>query len=99
MEAIKQQPQQQPQPSQANTAPVPDGRITRESLILDGYITRESFAAQLGKSLRTIDRWQTQRIGPPRVVIGNTVLFRVASVRAWLESSEQREQRKGRRGR
>ena len=58
--------------------------------VLDGYLTRENLAAQLGKSMRTIDRWEMHRSGPPRVLIGKTVLYRLESVRDWLLSREQR---------
>jgi predicted DNA-binding transcriptional regulator AlpA len=61
--------------------------------VLDGYITREELAGAINKSVRTIDRWDVHRVGPPRVVIGRTILYRVESVREWLQS---REQRKGR---
>jgi hypothetical protein len=63
--------------------------------LLEGFITRENLATELGKSLRTLDRWETHRMGPPRVVVGRTILYRVDSVRSWLESCERR---KGRRG-
>jgi hypothetical protein len=61
--------------------------------ILDGYITRQDLAAAINKSVRTIDRWDVHRVGPPRVVVGRTILYRVDSVRAWLESREQRRGR------
>ena len=71
------------------------GRITlSQTHILDGFITREQLAAELGKSPRTIDRWEVRRIGPPRVIVGRTVLYRVESVRSWLQSCEKH---KGRR--
>ena len=60
------------------------------SAVLDGYLTREVLAEQLGKSVRTIDRWETRRSGPPRVLLGKTVFYRLESVRAWLLSCEQR---------
>ena len=40
-----------------------------------------------------IDRWHTLRIGPPRVSVGRKVLYRRDSVRAWLQSREQRKVR------
>jgi hypothetical protein len=58
--------------------------------VLDGYVTRENLAAQLGKSMRTIDRWEQHRAGPPRVLVGKTIFYRVESVRDWLLSCEQR---------
>ncbi len=57
--------------------------------LLDGYISREQLAKELGKALRTIDRWETRRIGPPRVVIGRMILYRKETVREWLLSREQ----------
>jgi hypothetical protein len=71
------------------------GRMTlSQARILDGFITREQLAAELGKSPRTIDRWEVRRIGPPRVIVGRTILYRVESVRLWLQSCERH---KGRR--
>jgi hypothetical protein len=56
--------------------------------VLDGYVTRENLAAQLGKSMRTIDRWEQHRAGPPRVLVGKTIFYRLESVRNWLLSCE-----------
>ena len=57
--------------------------------ILSDYFTREQLASVLGKNVRTLDRWHTARIGPPRVSIGRMVLYRIESVRTWLRSREQ----------
>ena len=57
--------------------------------LLDGYVNREQLAKELGKTLRTIDRWERRRIGPPRVVIGRMILYRKEAVREWLLSQEQ----------
>jgi predicted DNA-binding transcriptional regulator AlpA len=65
--------------------------------LLDGYVSREQLAKELGKALRTIDRWERRRIGPPRVVIGRMILYRKEAVREWLLSQEQ--QRKGKNAR
>jgi hypothetical protein len=70
--------------------------------LLDGYVSREELAKELGKALRTIDRWETRRIGPPRVVIGRMILYRREAIRDWLLSQEQqrngKESRPGRNG-
>ncbi len=67
--------------------------------VLHDYWTKRGLAEALNPekplSLRTLDRWETQRIGPPRTVIGRTVLYRKDSVAEWLQ---EREQRRGRRG-
>ena len=69
--------------------------------VLDGYLTRADLAQQFDKSQRTLDRWAAQRIGPPRTVIGQTVLYAVEDVQGWLR--DQREirpqHRKGKNGR
>ena len=57
--------------------------------ILEGYLRRDELAAQLGRCRRTIERWHSLRIGPPRITIGRLVLYRVESVREWL--AEQQE--------
>lgn len=61
--------------------------------VLEGYVTPPQLAQQLGVSKRTIARWEVQRIGPPRVVIGRQIFYRVVSVDAWLVSREQRRSR------
>ena len=65
--------------------------------LLDGYVSREELAKELGKALRTIDRWETRRIGLPRVVIGRMILYRREAIRDWLLSQEQ--QRNGKNAR
>jgi DNA-binding transcriptional MerR regulator len=58
-------------------------------MLLDGYVSKQELARQLGRSIRTIDRWETKRLGPPRVVVGRTVLYNIDSARKWLASREQ----------
>ena len=63
--------------------------------VLDGYLTKADLAQQFGKSERTLDRWAALRTGPPRTVIGQTTLYDIEGVRAWLR--DQRENRPQRR--
>jgi predicted DNA-binding transcriptional regulator AlpA len=56
---------------------------------LGGYLRRDELAHLLGVSGRTIDRWHTLRCGPPRISVGRTVLYNLASLRQWLQSMEQ----------
>jgi len=74
------------QPTLANEA-------TQQTNILIGLLTPEQLAQQLGVTTRTLSRWEVQRIGPPRVVIGRQIFYRIASVDAWLLSREQRRTR------
>ena len=56
------------------------------STIRDQYYTKEELARELGRSTRTIDRWHTRRVGPPRhKVAGKLVLFKKNSVAEWLD--------------
>lgn len=58
-------------------------------MLLDGYLIKQELARQLGISVRTLDRWEVKRVGPPRIVIERTVLYNIDSARAWLASREQ----------
>ena len=58
--------------------------------VLNGYLTLQQLAAQLGKSVRTIRRWEVRHSGPPRITVGHLILYNVDSVRQWLAEHEQR---------
>jgi transcriptional regulator with XRE-family HTH domain len=69
------------------TAPV------SETDLLPGYISREALARKLGISVRTLDRWHTQRSGPPRISPirpgasrSGLILYKVSEVERWLDS-------------
>ena len=69
--------------------------------VLDGFLKKAELAQQLNKSERTLDRWAAQRIGPPRTVIGQTVLYDIEAARAWLRDLQENrpQRRKGKNGR
>jgi hypothetical protein len=73
--------------------------MTAAAMIDAEYIIREDLAKGLKKSVRTLDRWHALRIGPPRTVIGKTILYRREAVSSWLRSREDgaRDGRKRRR--
>ena len=73
--------------------PTQESRPSNPNL-LEGFLTREQLATALGKSVRTLDRWEVLRMGPPRVILGKTILFRIEAVRDWLASIEQPPHRK-----
>ncbi len=64
--------------------------------ILQGYLTRDELAAQLGRCRRTLERWHSLRIGPPRIVVGRMVLYRIDSVREWLSAQQETGNRRDR---
>jgi predicted DNA-binding transcriptional regulator AlpA len=61
--------------------------------ISEEYVEPKALAAELGVSWRTLHRWHVERLGPPRVVVGRTVLYRRESVRQWLLSREESQPR------
>jgi hypothetical protein len=70
-----------------------------ESTIAVEYFKPEELATMLGRDKRTLERWEAQRIGPPRTVIGKLVLYRKTAVMEWLRSREENHNRPSRRAR
>jgi hypothetical protein len=56
--------------------------------ILSEYLTKAELAAQLNRSIRSMDRWALTGDGPPFVRIGRRSLYRRAAVIEWLRSLE-----------
>ena len=67
--------------------------------ILADYWTKQELAKQLKTTVRTVERLEEQRIGPPRVVIGRIVLYRKEAVKDWLLSLEKGNPRRARSAR
>ncbi len=57
--------------------------------ILKDYISRDQLAEQIGKSVKTLVRWELDGRGPPVTRIGRDVLYFKPSVEKWLRSQEQ----------
>ena len=76
------------------TALVAPNRSEAAPSLLGGeFIAPDDLAQELNVSPRTLHRWHTLRMGPPRVCIGRTILYRRAAVRAWLEGQEETKPR------
>lgn len=54
-------------------------------------LTPDEVADELETTRRTIDRWHSRRIGPPRIKVGRKVYYRREAVRDWLLANEGRE--------
>jgi hypothetical protein len=67
---------------------VTDESTTGKDNLLAGYIPLTAVAKALGVSMRTMQRYHAQRIGPPCIRIGNTFICRIESVHSWLISRE-----------
>jgi hypothetical protein len=57
--------------------------------ILAGYLSESDLAAQLNKTVRTLQSWRQQRKGPPWVQIGSSIYYPEDGGRAWLKTLEQ----------
>jgi phage terminase Nu1 subunit (DNA packaging protein) len=53
------------------------------------YFTKAELAAELDRTVRTIDRWLAIGEGPPVTLLGREQIFRKDSVAAWLASRER----------
>jgi AraC-like DNA-binding protein len=69
----------------------------RPALLGDEFLTPEALARELHISPRTLARWHVERVAPPRIAIGRTVIYRRDAVRNWLLEREEQPARKGRR--
>jgi transcriptional regulator with XRE-family HTH domain len=56
--------------------------------ILDEYISRKDFAAELGVAEATLIRWEKDGKGPPVTRIGRDVLYYIPSTKKWVRSQE-----------
>jgi len=56
-------------------------------------LTEAQLADELGRSVRTIQRWRAQRVGPPFIRLGREIRYRPDAVRDWLLANEQAQPR------
>ena len=61
--------------------------------LLDGLLTEDETARELGRCRRTLKRWRVLREGPPFIPIGRQIFYRREAVRAWLLSREHAARR------
>jgi hypothetical protein len=57
--------------------------------VLDGLLSEDETARELGRCRRTLKRWRDLREGPPFIRVGRQILYRREAVRDWLISREQ----------
>lgn len=62
--------------------------------VFAGYLTAQQLCQQLGQMrgrkaicARTLQRWHSLRIGPPRVRIGRVIVYKVEDIRRWLDEN------------
>ncbi len=59
--------------------------MTSKEPLLAGW-TKAQFAALIGRSERTLDRWHELRIGPPRIKVGSMIFYPAKTYENWVES-------------
>jgi len=67
--------------------------------ILSEYLTKAELAAQLHRSIRSVDRWALTGDGPPCTRVGRRSLYRRVAVVEWLRGLEITPGRVGRKQR
>jgi predicted DNA-binding transcriptional regulator AlpA len=60
------------------------------SSLLADYFTQDELAAELGVTKMTLWNWDVRGAGPPVTRIGQKVYYARATVRAWMQSREER---------
>ena len=63
--------------------------ISTVASVIAGLLTRDQLAAQLGRSERTVIRWE--HAGLPVIKLGMTRLYDPAKARDWLLTHERRQ--------
>ena len=62
----------------------------RPQNLLAGYVDRSTLAEMLECSERTVARYEDLPDGLPSLTLGGRRLYRLAAVKAWIESRERR---------
>lgn len=57
--------------------------------ILKDYLSRPQLAAKIGKSEKTLIRWELDGRGPPVTRMGREVLYSIPSFQKWLKAQER----------
>jgi hypothetical protein len=61
--------------------------------LLGEFLTESQLGQLLRRNVRTLRRWNASRQGPPRIVVGRTILYKKSSVVEWLTAHERRAKR------
>ena len=57
--------------------------------VLADYMSRNELAEQIDRNPRTLDRWASLGIGPPRTILGRRTMYRRQAVVDWLRAQEE----------
>lgn len=62
--------------------------IGNSKAVLDGFLTTEELAEEIGVHRTTLAKWRMERRGPPFTRLGNRILYNIESFQRWLASGE-----------
>jgi hypothetical protein len=74
--------------SRLQTASTASPAVLRDKL---GLMRREEFAAATGRTVRALKRDALRRVGPPPVLIGKRVFYRVSDIEDYLQAQARRQ--------
>ena len=57
--------------------------------VLNNFVSRKAFATAIGRSERTVIRYELQRRAPRRTKIGRSVYYSQQAIEDWLREQEQ----------
>jgi hypothetical protein len=60
--------------------------------LLKDYLSRDQLAEKIGKSVKTLVRWELDGTGPPVTRMGRDVLYSIPSFDKWLKAQERAAQ-------
>lgn len=67
----------------------PNPALDEPGDLLGEWISDAGLAEALGVALSTLSRWESDRIGPPRIKVGGAVYYRRETVREWLRDKDR----------
>ena len=72
---------------------------TPNPALLADYLDIEMFAAEVGRHIRTVQRWMNKPDGLPFTKLGGRILIRRESALKWIAAQERQSNPRGKRAR
>jgi len=59
--------------------------------VLDGFLSEQAFADEIGRAVITLRLWRRKGYGPPFVRVGKTPYYDVEKARHWIAAQERKQ--------
>lgn len=66
----------------------PSGPRRSEETALNGFLTTQRLAEEIGVHRATLAKWRMERRGPPFTRLGRRILYNIDSFQSWLARTE-----------